>query len=257
MDLLCAAFPVTGIPGLPTPQSREQARVKRRRFRMSGPASIPIPTVMLTSPERPYLVAAHVMLTPQQAQPQQWTRPQADYPPLDTMQPPLGDHSMLGPWGQAVAFTPVRAASPPQLEQQALSEGPLQQSHAQRSVEIASQDMVVVDSELDNGQADAGTPFMAADSPRSVPPTGENSSPWFGVGEDDTSYVGVDSVFSDADPIGSRVLVGLSSGDGRDGIMNEIGNLGMEAMPIPSADLGAFGDFDMNRFMDWSGQGDE
>jgi hypothetical protein len=39
--------------------------------------------------------------------------------------------------------------------------------------------------------------------------------------------------------------------------MNEIGNLGMEAMPIPSADLGAFGDFDMNRFMDWSGQGDE
>ncbi len=252
MDLLCAAFPVTGIPGLPTPQSREPVRVKRRVVRRFP--SMPIPMVV---PMSPYMEAAHVMLTPQQAQPQQWTRPQADYPPLDTMQPPLGDHSMLGPWSQAAAFTPVRAASPPhlRLEQQALAEGPLQQSHAQRSVEIASQDMVVVDSELDNEQADAGTPFMAPDSPRSVPPAGENSSPWFGVGEDDTSYAGVDSVFSDADPIGSRV--GLSSGDGRDGIMNEIGNLGMEAMPIPSADLGAFGDFDMSRYMDWSGQGDK
>jgi hypothetical protein len=251
MDLLCAAFPVTGIPGLPTPQSREPVRGKRRvarRFRTSGPASIPIPMVIPTSLEPPYLEAAHGILTPQQAQPQQWTRPQADSPPLDAMQPPLGDHSMLAPWGQAVAFTPVRATSPPhlQLEEQALDEGPLQQSHAQQSVEMVSQDMVAGDSELDNWQADAGTLFMAPDSPRFVPPVGENSSPWFGVGEDDTSYAGVDSVFSNADPIGSRV--GLSSGDGRDRIM--------EAIPIPSADLGEFWDFDMDVYMDWSGQGD-
>jgi hypothetical protein len=148
-----------GISNLPIPHLHGPVYMTRRGTvrskALSRPAPVPVSAALPSYPEQPFLDA---MDGTQNPQPQRWTQPQADYPPPETMEHehPQGDPKLIVPCSQVVVVTPVRVASPPRLQQgpQADTQGPLEPSQAQRSVEVASQDMVVADSELGGWRTD-------------------------------------------------------------------------------------------------------
>ena len=183
----------------------------------------------------------------QDPQPQQWTQPQAGCPHPETMkhEHPQGDPKLLVPSDsdQVTVVTPVRAALPPRLQQgpQADTQGPLEPSQAQQRVEVASQDMVVADSELGGWRTATDA---APDSPMSTgsasPISRWGNDVWFGVGENNTSYAYTDFSFYGGNPIGSYASLNL--GGGEDGVV-------MEATPSPTLDSGVWRVFDEHRDM--------
>jgi hypothetical protein len=151
MDLLCVAFPVNGIPELPTSRSRRPHRIKRP-VAPNFLAPLPDPVVVPTFPEWPYVLhhgAAHVALMPQQTQAQPWTQPRADYVPLPgtTMQYPQVDPKLLVPWSHVPTPTFLQVHSTP---------SPLQQSNAQRRQQFASLNVLSASSEMGDWRTNAG-----------------------------------------------------------------------------------------------------
>jgi len=236
-DLLCAAFPVSGTLNLPTPLSRgldrKKCHVVPSSWKRSRPSPLPSPVDMPSPPER----AANAALGTQQAQPQPWTRPLADYPSPETTQ---GNPNLFVPWDQATALAPIHALSPSQLGPQAYMQGPIQLSHAQQILECVSQDILVVGNKLDRWWTATDAAHFMADSfkaPGSELTVGGHNAPWFGVADEDTSHPSTDSIFWDADPTVS--FTKLPSSDGRgDGAVDGVG---MGATPSSITALGVWG----------------
>jgi hypothetical protein len=183
----------------------------------------------------------------QDPQPQLWTQPQADNPLPEAMEHenPQGDPNLPVLCSHLAAVTLVRAASPPhlQVEPQAYAQGPSEPSQTQQSLEVASQDMVIADSEPDGWQMDTDAPNFDPDSPMptgSALPTGfrGGNDVWLGVGVNYTNYSHTDYVFHGGNPIGSYVSLDLGGGE-EDGATNG-GVVG--ATPSPTRDSpGAWG----------------
>jgi len=240
-----------GIPELPTRHSRGLVRKGRHVIksskRSSRPAPVPDSVAKPSSPEQPYHDA---MDGTQNPQPQRWTQPQADYPPPETMEPPQGDPTLLVPYSQVTTVTPVRAASPPpphlQLWPQAYTQGPLEPSQTQQSLEVTSQNMVIADSELDGWRTDTDTPIFVPDSPMPTNSTSpiRGADVWFGVGENDTNYSHADDIFGGGNPIGSYTSLNLG---GEDGAMKGVVMEGIS----PTADSGVWRCSD--GYMFWDG----
>jgi hypothetical protein len=172
MDLLCAAFPVNGIPNPPMPQSHDLDLMERpvapNSLTWSGSTPLPDPGVMAIVPLFPeglYHGARDSALVPQRAQPQLWKRPEADYPLLDTMEPRQVDPNMFAPCSQATMLPPVRATLSPHVEagQQAFPQAPIQQSNEQHSQQVATSTMLS-GNQLDNWPTDAGITGWVADT---------------------------------------------------------------------------------------------
>jgi len=183
---------------------------------------------------------------------QQGTQPQGDSPLWETIRPPQGDSDLFTPCDQVPTVTSVCAESPAhlQLGSQAYTQGPLQLPQPQGSLGVTSQDMFVVESELDGRRMDTDSPDIVPDSPMPTGPAsliGGAPNLWFGVGENDANYAYTDSIFGGADPIGSS----LSLDGGEDGAINGVV---MEATPSPTAESGVWCYFDDPK-MDWNGQG--
>jgi len=87
---------------------RKKCHVIPGSWKWSRPSPLPSPVVMPSSPKRPHPNAAPGT---QQAQLQRWTRPSADYPHPETMEPPQGGPNLFAPWDQATAFEPLPATS--------------------------------------------------------------------------------------------------------------------------------------------------
>ena len=206
-----------GIPELPTPHSRRPVHMTRRvtklSKRSSRPALVPVSLAMPLSPERPYL---DTMDGTQDPPPQRWTHPQADYPPPETMKHPQGDPNLFVPCSQVTTVMPVCAASPPHLHlgPQAYTQGPLEPSQTQQSLEVASQDTVIAASELDGSRTDKDTPTFVPDSPMPTssawPISRWGNDVWFGVGENNMHCAHTDDIFG---PIGSYSSLNLGGGE--------------------------------------------
>jgi hypothetical protein len=225
--------------------------MKRRMIPDSGmwPGSASLPDPMIvpispTLPERPYYYFehSHNTLIPQQAPSQQCTELHADHRLLDTMEPPDHDPTLSVYPDQLEAFslaTSCEASWPqPQLQQQVYNQDllPYTFPHAQRSLEAASQETLVIPNGLDSWPTDAVATWLVADPSEGPCPTsaiGRASNAWYDVCGNGASYaVGIYPFSGDDDSIGSFAGIGL--GDGWDGTMN-----GDRRDAQTSADFGA------------------
>lgn len=247
MDLLCAAFPVNGIPEPPTSRSRQPDRMKRpvvpNLLTWSGPAPLPDPVVVPTSPEPYHGAAGHVQvaLMPQRTQPQPWAQPRANYLPLGTMRYLQVGPNLLVPWSHAPTCTFLRVHSTSPL---------VQQPNAPERQQFASLNVLSASSEIGDWRKNAGAISWgmahSSDGLGSTSVLGGIGDPLLGIDGNTTSYADtdMDAVFV-TDAIESSADSGL--GGGRRGPM---GGVGTYAARIFIADLEDESDMEK---VDWEG----